>query len=182
MLNELNDIRRIKEGDIKVFESVFRLYYAPLCLYAGGITGSKDVAEEIVQDVFYAIWKNRDALHIFHSLKSYLYGSVRNRSLQFCESREIRERYKEAVLSGKKVHTPDPQDNMEYEELATLINRTLSRLPQRRVEIFRMHRFKGMKYHEIATVLSISVKTVEAEMTKTLKALRKEVEHYFKTT
>ncbi len=49
-------------------------------------------------------------------------------------------------------------------------------MPQRRVEIFRLHRFKNKKYREIAESLSLSVKTVEAEMTKALKTIRKEIE------
>ena len=50
-------LKKIKEGDIKAFESIFRLYYTPLCLYATSITGEQEVAEEIVQDLFYVFWK-----------------------------------------------------------------------------------------------------------------------------
>ena len=57
MLEDLLILRKIKEGDIKTFESVFRLYYSPLCLYAFSITGRKDIAEEIVQELFYVFGK-----------------------------------------------------------------------------------------------------------------------------
>ena len=50
-------LKKIKEGDIKAFESIFRLYYTPLCLYATSLTGDLEVAEEIVQDLFYVFWK-----------------------------------------------------------------------------------------------------------------------------
>ena len=63
-------------------------------------------------------------------------------------------------------------------ELEELINRTLEKLPERRRCIFKMHRMEGKKYAEIASLLTVSVKTVEAEMTKALKTLRKEVEKY----
>lgn len=61
-------LKKIKEGDIKAFESIFRLYYTPLCLYATSITGELEVAEEIVQDLFYVFWKERESLPIlsFH--------------------------------------------------------------------------------------------------------------------
>ena len=68
----------------------------------------------------------------------------------------------------------------EYKELEALINRTLEKLPERRLRIFRMHRFEGKKYAEIASSLSLSVKTVEAEMTKALRTLRDELEIYMK--
>ena len=72
----------------------------------------------------------------------------------------------------------NPQEEMEYQELRHLIDATLARMPERRLRIFRMHRMEGKKYAEIASQLSLSVKTVEAEMTKALKALKKEIENY----
>ena len=61
-------LKKIKEGDIKAFESIFRLYYTPLCLYATSITGEQEVAEEIVQDLFYVFWKERESLPILRSI------------------------------------------------------------------------------------------------------------------
>ena len=71
MLNELSEVIRIKEGDIKTFENVFKRFYSPLLYYSAGITGRHDIAEEIIQDVFYVIWRDRESLQIFKSLKSY---------------------------------------------------------------------------------------------------------------
>lgn len=182
MLNDLFVLTKIKEGDVKAFEGIFRLYYAPLCLYATGITGSRDIAEEIVQELFYVFWKEKEKLQIFRSIKSYLYGAVRNQSLQYCEHLEMRNRYRETVLSGNQESKPsDPQDELEYKELEILINNTLKKLPERRLRIFRMHRFEGKKYAEIASALSLSIKSVEAEMTKALQMLRKEIENYIQT-
>jgi RNA polymerase sigma-70 factor (ECF subfamily) len=168
-------------GDIRQFEQVFRLYYSPLCLYATGITGSRDISEEIVQDLFYVFWKEREKLRVFYSLRGYLYRSVRNRALQYCEHREVVERHRDAVLAAGEAYgapSATPQEMLEYKELENLINRTLHKLPARRLRIFRMHRFEGKKYMEIASLLSISVKTVEAEMTKALQILRKEIDNY----
>ena len=166
-------LKKIKEGDIKAFESIFRLYYTPLCLYATSITGEQEVAEEIVQDLFYVFWKERESLPILRSIKNYLYGATRNRSLQYLEHREVRYRYQ-----NPESESYTPQDQLEYKELQSLVNRALGKLPERRLRIFRMHRFEGMKYAEIASSLSLSIKTVEAEMTKALQTLRKEIENY----
>ena len=92
MLNDLFVLTKIKEGDGKAFEGIFRRYYSPLCLYAAGITGSMDVAEEIVQELFYVFWKEKEKLQVIRSLKSYLSGAVRNKSLQYCEHQEVRDR------------------------------------------------------------------------------------------
>lgn len=182
MINDLFVLTKIKEGNVKAFEGIFRLYYSPLCLYAAGITGNRDVAEEIVQELFYVFWKEKEKLQVFRSIKSYLYGAVRNQALQYCEHLEVRNRYRETVLAGTPDGKPsDPQDQLEYKELETLIEKTLKKLPERRLRIFRMHRFEGKKYAEIASILSLSVKTVEAEMTKALQTLRKEIENYTQT-
>ena len=65
MLDELLILKKIKEGDIKAFEELFRRYYFPLCCYAAGITGQMAVAEEIVEELFYVLWKERVRLQIF---------------------------------------------------------------------------------------------------------------------
>lgn len=90
-------LARIKEGDIKAFEGIFRRYYSPLCWYAAGITGDTASAEEIVEELFYVLWKNRERLQVFQSVKSYLYRSVRNEAVQFCEHQEVKERYRASV-------------------------------------------------------------------------------------
>ena len=69
MLDELLILKKIKGGDIKAFEELFRRYYFPLCCYAAGIIGQMEVAEEIVEELFYVLWKERERLQIFQSLK-----------------------------------------------------------------------------------------------------------------
>ena len=182
MLNELFILTKIKEGDVKAYEELFRQYYFPLCWYSASITGRMEVAEEIVEELFYVLWKEREHLQIFQSVKSYLYRAIRNESIQYCEHQEVKERYNEFVLSAEVSKASDPHELMEYDELQRLINRTLEKLPDRRLQIFKMHRLEGKKYVEIASQLSISVKTVEAEMTKALRMLRKEIENYIQTT
>ena len=75
----------------------------------------------------------------------------------------------------------DPHRLLEYEELQRLIRHTLDKLPVRRLQIFQMHRMEGKKYAEIASSLSLSIKTVEAEMTKALRTLRNEIDNYILT-
>mgnify|MGYP002750878404 FL=1 len=149
MLNELFILAKIREGDIKAFEEIFRRYYSPLCWYATGITGEMEAAEEIVEELFYVFWKDREHLQIFQSVKSYLYKAVRNAALQFCEHKEVKERYREYVLAGNAMEQDsDPHRQLEYEELQGLIRHTLDKLPVRRLRIFEMHRMEGKKYGE----------------------------------
>ena len=117
MLNELFILAKIKESDIQAFEEIFRRYYSPLCWYAAGITGEVEAAEEIVEELFYVFWKDREHLQIFQSIKSYLYRAARNEALQYCQHREVRERYREYVLADNvSEQVSDPHRQLEYEE------------------------------------------------------------------
>ena len=72
MLEDLLIIKRVKEGDIGAFETLFRKYHSPLLFYCTSITASVQAAEDIVQDLFYNIWKDKERLNILVSVKSYL--------------------------------------------------------------------------------------------------------------
>ena len=179
MLNDYVEFKKIKEGDIKAFERIFRHYYTPLYLYALSITGQKEASEEIVQDLFYIIWKEREKIQILQSVKNYLYKSVKNRSLQYLEHLHVQEKYRENIVKQSGLLTEAaPDEIMEYKELEEVLKQTFNRLPERCRHIFYMHRINGKKHKEIAATLSISVKTVEADMTKAYRILRKEVDKY----
>ena len=136
-----------------------------------------DAAEEIVQELFYLLWKDRTSLKIVLSVKSYLYGAVRNQSLQYLEHLQVRKRYYQKMTAEMTEISPhdSPQEILEYKELEQRIEHALEHLPQRQREIFRMNRFEGKKYEQIANEMSLSVKTIEAEISKALRVLRKVV-------
>ncbi|MDR0795319.1 MAG: RNA polymerase sigma-70 factor [Tannerella sp.] len=181
MQNDFIDLKKIKEGDIQTFERVFRYFYPRLYQYAFSITGQREQAEEIIQDTFYVIWKDRKKIQIFHSLQSYLFKSVRNRSLQYLEHLQVRDQYRENMVNQDiTTSEPTPEEILEQKELEIILAQTIKRLPARCRQIFHMHRINGKKNREIAENLSISVKTVEAEMTKAYRILRKEVAQYIK--
>ena len=135
-----------------------------------------DVAEDIVQELFYTLWKERTNLRIVWSVKPYLYNAVRNQSLQYLEHLYVRKQYFQKMVSDAMPES-DPNDSpqkiLEYKELEQRLEIALEKLPKRRRDIFRMSRFEGKKYEQIALEMSLSVKTIEAEMSKALQALRK---------
>lgn len=175
---ELDITKQIARGDLKAFESLFRQYYQMLCMYAVRFVSDSDSAEEIVQDLFYTIWEKRLSLQINTSVKSYLYTAVHNRCLKFIEHRKVEIRYRNYYMENKSEADDQPQENVNVNELQRLIDQTLDAMPERCSNIFRLNRFEGLKYHEIAEKLSISIKTVEANMGKALKLLRKNLKDY----
>jgi len=172
--------KKIKEGNIEEFETLFRSYYESLCRYAYRFVENMETAEEIVQDLFYVLWKERENIQIFTTVEGYLYRSVRNKSLQYIEKVKVREEYCNMITGNSDIETYTPQEELEYKELEQHLEEALNRLPERRQKIFRMNRMEGKKYNEIASELNISVKTVESEISKSLRELRNKYNSIYK--
>jgi RNA polymerase sigma-70 factor (ECF subfamily) len=175
---ETVNMGQISLGNLKAYEMLFRQYYQMLCGYSLKFVGDPDVAEEIVQDLFYTLWEKRMELQINTSVKSYLFSAVHNRCLKFIEHRNVEQKYRSYYLQHESEIDSEPFDSANVIEMQQIINKTLDSLPERCGRIFRLNRFEGLKYHEIANKLSISIKTVEANMGKALKILRKNLKDF----
>jgi len=168
-LNGLNRQSRIKDDSIGDFEVLFKTYYVPLCRFARSIVGNSDQAEEIVQEFFYSYWKNRKNIGIKFSIRAYMYKAVKNSALRYLAHRKLENSYENSL--GKVTRSWDNLDESS-DELLRIVEATLQQLPERCRQAFILSRRDGLKYKEIAAKLSVSEKTVEADMTKALMALR----------
>lgn len=154
------------------FEQLFHRYYEPLCRFALSMVDSVEMAEEIVSDVFVKIWKNQDNLTIRTSLHSYLFTSVRNQSIDYLR-KAMRQRTQSDEICAEFASDYDsPEERAISEELEVAIESAIEMLPPQGKKIFRLSRDQGMKYHEIAAHLNLSIKTVETHMGRSLKYLR----------
>lgn len=166
---------KIKVGDEKAFELLFRENYAGLVQFAWGYVRSKAVAEELVQDVFLKVWDNREDLNITKSIDSYLYQSVRNRCTDWARHTVIVNKWEEEIKRDAKTRslTQDKISNdLHNRILIKEIEKAIYKLPERRREVFLLSRYEDKSYKEIAEILEITVSTVETHMSKALKTLR----------
>lgn len=175
MVTERDIIRRIRKGDIGQFESLFRSSYISLVNYTRTILKDTDTAEEIVQDLFYVLWRDRKKLNITTSLKGYLFRAVYNKSMHYIEHQKVVQKYANEAKTSTVIYPYNPVEILKYKELNEKIAVIMAKLPERCAQIFCMSRFEGLKYAEIANELSISIKTVEANMGKALKEFRNEL-------
>ncbi len=176
-IKKLNNFESIKKGSIKSFEILFRAYYKPLLIYSKKIVGNKEDADEVVQDIFYKLWEKRKTLDINTSINSYLYRSTYNNSLQLLRRKKLDFKYQQ-YKTYQEERSINPSDEMIATELNHKIGELLEALPESCKRIFKLNRYKGMKYQEIADQLSISIKTVEANMTRALKHFRENLKEY----
>ncbi len=175
MVSDRDIIGGIRRGDIGQFELLFRSSYTSLVNYAITILKDKDTAEEIVQDLFYKIWRDRKKINIMSSLNGYLFRAVYNKSMHYLEHQKVVRKHASEAKKELVINTEDPIEILKYKELNEKIAIIIGKLPERCGRIFCMSRFEGLKYAEIAEELSISIKTVEANMGKALKVFRNEL-------
>jgi RNA polymerase sigma-70 factor (ECF subfamily) len=167
----------IRLDDRKGFEQIFRELYKPLTAYSFRFVRDLPVAENIIQDVFLKLWKNRHELKINTSLEHYLFRSVRNHSLNYLDKTKVRSEYIRIQLE-QEGNEEDYGAFFPEPGLMNKIESAIASLPEKRQEIFRLAREEGLKYREIADRLNLSVKTVEAQMTLALKQLRDSLKEY----
>lgn len=163
------------QDDEEAFRILFYDFFAPLCVFAHRYLEEMEACEDIVQETFYRIWKNRKDLDIQISARNFLITSVRNACLDLIRRQEIEKRWIEKRLEED---TEEYEDLYTTQELESLLNHALDKLPEQIASTFRMNRFGGKTYVEIAEEKQISVKTVEAYMTRALKFLRIELKDY----
>jgi RNA polymerase sigma-70 factor (ECF subfamily) len=135
---------------------------------------SRAVAEEIVQDVMLELWRRRESLADESSPQAYLFQSTRNRSLNHIRHERV-ERMGEPFAAREQAMDAPAQSYVVEEEIRIALKHAVETLPDRCREVFELSRVHNLKYAEIAQVLGISVKTVEAQMGKALRVLREEL-------
>ena len=162
--------------DEEAYRILFYDFFSPLCAFAYRFLEDKEACEDVVQEIFFLLWKNRKNLDIHVSTRNYLLTCVRNACLDLLRRKESEKKWMEDTMREDFDKTND--DLYSTMELEHLLNDALDKLPEKMSSTFRMNRFEGKTYAEIAEEKQISVKTVEAYMTKTLKFLKVELKDY----
>jgi RNA polymerase sigma-70 factor (family 1) len=157
----------------KGLELLFRKYHAPLCSHAVRFVYSRQVAEDLVSEVFFQFYKTEAYRHISTSFTSYLFRSVRNEAFTYLR----REFGRTSPLDSTYENQHDPQAlspdaEVHYNSLFLKVNESIAQLPTQCQRVFLLSRFENKKYHEIADELRISPKTVEVHISKALRYLR----------
>lgn len=164
MGNEKPDKENLKES----FQLLYKEYYDSLVSFAESYVTRRDVAEDIVQEIFVSLWENEPHFLSKAALNAYLYTSVKNSALDYLKHREVENRYAERFLSAAEESRREAKLD---EEVLNLLFRCISRLPERCREIFLMH-LDGLSNEEIAGRLGLSVLTVKTQKKKAMRILR----------
>lgn len=166
--NDILLIRLIEAGDERVLKYLFEVYFTPLCRFMHTYLDDTQIIEEEAMDIFIYLWQHPTKIQIDLSIKAYLFQSARNKCLN--------------ILRKQKTTLPieDISDTLEYEntsilelkELNLLIQRAILALPENSRQIFLKSRSEKLTNKEIADSMSISQKTVEKHITRSLKIIK----------
>jgi RNA polymerase sigma-70 factor (ECF subfamily) len=184
-INEQDILENIRNGDLHSFKQLFNNYYVMLCYIANNYLNSKELSEEVVDDVFYKIWENRNSGIIHTSIKAYLIKAVQHRSLN---ALQIKNRLNDYLTDTPvEDHREDfffidsdtPLSKLIGKELEDAIDQAVNSLPAVCRKIFYLKHFENLKYEEIALQLKISVNTVKSQLKIAHQKLRKILSPHF---
>jgi RNA polymerase sigma-70 factor (ECF subfamily) len=165
-------LAKLQGTDAEAFmEALFRAFYRPLGNVVFRVVQDRDVAEDLVQDVLLNVWKNRETLAITTTYQAYLYRAAMNAALRHTARSKRQVAWDDANLPDPGRNTTD--EHVHGQEAEAAVAAALDTLPPQCRAVFLLSRQEGMSYQQIADALEVAPKTVENQMGKALRLMRK---------
>lgn len=167
----------LKKGDTRAYQTIFDMYYTRLFSYVSSYTKNESNAKDIVQEAFIKLWNNRNKIDANSSVLAFLHKIAYN---IFIDSYRKGKRHQSLLdaLSYEAINNSIENDEENLNELKIeILKKSIEELPPRCQEIFKLSKYEGLKYSEIATTLNISIKTVETQMGKAFSYIREQVKN-----
>lgn len=173
--DEKEILNKVAEGDQRAFTVLFDAYYQHLGAYVYKVTESKEVAEEIVQEVFIKIWEKREMLPDIDSFKAYLFVLSKNRTLDHLRTIAKKRMHHLSMMQEMKEESYMMDNVSPIEEYSLIIEKAVARLPPQQQRVYQLSRYEKLKYDEIAAHMGISKETVKKHMKLALAFLKQQV-------
>jgi RNA polymerase sigma-70 factor (ECF subfamily) len=168
-------LSRLRAGDVHAYETIFRRYHARLCAFAFGHLRNRADADEIVQELFIALWQKRGQIQVASSLRAYLFAAVRNRVLNRSARARLEQRWLEEA-TAEDIDVPDAAEPIDEvlnaAEIRARVETAIAALPPGCRRVLELRWYEQLSYAEIADVLGISIKGVENQLARARKTLR----------
>ncbi len=171
-------MQEIKADNMIAFDILYKKYSRRLLKFSFSILKSREESENILQDVFLNLWENRHKVENDSSVKYYIFTIAYNSSISLIREKARETKFIDFLKLRQNLAQEPVNVELEFNELKNRIDQIIDHLPQRQKEVYRLHRDEGLKYHEIAEKLKISVNTIENHMSRALKTIRKELGGY----
>lgn len=163
----------LQRGSVTSFEILFEKYSQKLYLFSYSYLKSESEAEDIVQEVFLKIWKNRGSLKTETSFQSYLFTIAFHAIQKSFNKKKEQQKFRLDLFELMAAENSSLEEQLNFETLIARLNQLIGQLPTRRKEIFLKRKKEGKSIQTIALEMGISEKTVENQITEAMHSLRK---------
>jgi RNA polymerase sigma-70 factor (family 1) len=164
-------IEGLQDGNEDSFTTIYKKYWYAMFLVAYRKLQNKEIAEELVQDIFTRLWKERDK-RVIINLEHYLFSAVRFEVIDYIRSNGTRREYLEYYVAFSSFENCDTENTIAFNDLVKSIDEGLNILPEKSRQIFKLHKLENWSVDRIAVHFSLSEKAVEYHLTKATKSLR----------
>lgn len=170
--NKANLIKRISAGDEKAFLEIFNLYFKSVCRFVEKYVQSRELSEDLVQEVFIKVWENRDKFSEIQSFKSYLYTCAKNHTLNSLKKAARSEIALSELINSYHLVRSQTEEILLDKEYLACFNKVLESLPVKTREIFKLCREQKKSYAEVAQIMGISKNAVKNHMVHSIKQFK----------
>ena len=180
---EVSLIGKLKSGDVSSFEIIYKSHYAKIFHFALQYLQNKESCSNIIQDVFSSLWDTREKLADDTNLNAWLFTVTKNKCLKYIRTLKTEKRNLENLTEQRMILNFDALNSLDtspmtFEEIETIIKKTLDSLSPQCRRAFEMSRFEDKKYSEVALEMQIAQNTVETHISNALKIFRVALKDY----
>ncbi len=174
--NERELFTRISQGDEAAFTQVFYYYEPRIFPFLVKLTDSKQLAEEIVQELFLSLWLKKESAAGIENPRAYIFRMAANKATNWIKKEAIKARHETNVVATLKDDYNTAEDTLAIKEIQEVVNKAVEELPPQQKIVYKLNRQEGLRNEEIAAQLNISEKTVKNHLTEALKTIRQHLQ------
>jgi RNA polymerase sigma-70 factor (ECF subfamily) len=168
----------MKEGSESAFTALYDKYWERAYYVAYKHTQSEQESEDLVHDVFMDLWKNRNSITIKKEVSTYVFTALKYKIFRMYDAKAVRTQYADMIKNKQPEISNTTEKTLSFNELYSLIEYEVERLPEKCRIVFKMRRFENFTIEEIAQKLDISPNTVNNQITKASKSLKLSLKGY----
>lgn len=176
--DEKLQLEQCSSGDRLAFTALYEKYIEEIYRFIYLFTKSKELSEELVQELFVKIWLNKEKLTEVNSFKSYLYRSAKNMVIDHKRKNEVQARFLQDIMQNQEIAVPASDEDLISEESLNLVQKAIDTLTQKRKEIFELRMNQKLSLDEIATQLNISKSVVKKQFYEAQRGIKQYIDQH----
>lgn len=178
LYNEVELLIRLRQGDERAFEQIYRAYSGPLTGKLMRLTKSPAYTVEILQEAFIRVWNNRETIAPEKGFRSYLFRIIENLAIDFFRKAAKDKRLMADIHLYQQTQAESIESALFERENYQVLHQIIDTLPPQRKAVFKLVKMEGKSYQEVGNLLGISPSTVSDHIVKATRYLRDQLSRH----